>query len=159
MEHRDLITIFAVLATSFVSPMVLSFFTNRARRADKRLDWEREDETAKRAEKVAKDLQESNRRVAAAALVTNEKLDVIHTLVNSNVTKEMEARLEGSRRELAGLKEIIELRRSSGHEPTEESLAVIIATQDGIHELENDLADRRRQQKVVERQQQQHHQE
>jgi len=155
-------TVLVSLIVSVIAPLVLGFVTNWSRRQEKKLDWSRQDQVAAKAEKAAKDLIESNEKVAKLAKQTSDKIigkvDIIHTLVNSNVTKEMEARLEGSRRELVGLKEIMELRRGNGLPPTKEAEAIILATEEGIHELENDLADRRRQQKVVEQQQQQQQQ-
>jgi len=151
-------TVVAVLIGAVVGPVILNVLNNRARRKDKQEDWKREDMVAAKAAEAAKLLLAANERVASQAERANDKLDVIHTLVNSNVTKEMEARLEGSRRELAGLREIVELRKASGQEPTEEALATIISTEENVHELENDLADRRRQQTVVEQQQQQQQQ-
>ena len=114
-------------------------------RSNKREDWRRQDEVAKRAATVAVKLQENGVKI-------NDKLDIIHTLVNSNVTKEMEARLEGARRELVGLKEIIDLKRAAGSEPNKDTLASLISTEEGIHLLETDLQDRRRQQALVNQQ-------
>jgi hypothetical protein len=148
-----------------MGPLLLAALNNRARRKEKREDWARQDAVAEKAAEAATLLLAANERVAKDTRAQSVKLDaladgqaVIHTLVNSNVTKEMEARLEGSRRELIGLREIVELRQASGQQPSEQALAIILATEEGIHELENDLNDRRRQQKVVEAQQQQQQQ-
>jgi|GEM_PF-2731212 hypothetical protein len=146
------------VVVAIVAPVILALILGWQQRRAKREDWAREDAVAAKAAEAARLLLAANERVAETTQVTNDKLDVIHTLVNSNVTKEMEARLEGSRREVAALREIVELRKQSGQDPTEEALAAILSTEEGVHELENDLADRRRQQRVVEQQQQQQQQ-
>ena len=77
-------------------------------------------------------------------LVINTKLKVIHTLVNSNLSNAIQAEHDGLIRELAGLQELVSLKQAAGHEPSEETLAVIIATQERIKVLTTQLHDRER---------------
>jgi len=136
-----------------MGPLLLATLNNRARRKEKKEDWARQDAVAAKAAEAASLLLAANERVAKDTKAQSVKLDVIHTLVNSNVTIVLEARLEGSRRELAGLREIVELRRAAGQEPSEIALATIISTEETIHELEVELKERQRQQRLVEEQQ------
>jgi len=157
----------AVVLGPVILAVLTSFLNGRAKRADAKIrraekleDWARQDAVAEQAAEAATLLLAANERVAGNTEEQSRKLDdlrdgqqIIHTLVNSNVTREMEARLEGTRREIAGLKEIVELRKAAGQVPTKEALAAILVAEETVHSLEVDLADRRRQQEVVEAQQ------
>lgn len=74
--------------------------------------------------------------------VTNSKLDVIHKLVNSNMTAALQAERDATVRELAMMQEVIDLKRVAGHEPSPEALEAIVATKSKISELETTLMDR-----------------
>jgi hypothetical protein len=66
----------------------------------------------------------------------------IHTLVNSNLTAQMNDTLRATLRDLASLKEIVELKREQGIEPTPESQHLIEATTNEVGELRAKLRDR-----------------
>jgi enoyl-CoA hydratase/carnithine racemase len=132
------------------------------------MDWRRQDrlkesERKQRAEvarevKLAKEQVEhaaellvaSNEVVAAANAETHEQLRTIHTLVNSTLTAALKAELGATIRQLVSLREIVELKRAGGHEPTDDTLAEIETCQARIEELEANLEDRSRQQAIVE---------
>jgi hypothetical protein len=66
----------------------------------------------------------------------------IHTLVNSNLTAQMNDTLDATVRDLASLQEIVALKERDGREPTPEALQVIEATESRIGELRAKLRDR-----------------
>lgn len=120
----------AVLAifASVTAPVILMNRTAAMHREDRQADWARQDAIAAVA--------------AAANAKTNGKLDVIHTLVNSNMTAAMQAELDAIRREIVMMREVVALNLAAGREPTVEALAAIEATQVKITTLEAQLADR-----------------
>ena len=148
--HFDLTTILAVVATSLISPTILAYFTNRARRADKKLDWQREDEVAARAKRTAELLVENNERVAKTAKETNLKLDQIHTLVNSNMTAAMRAELEATIQKLQLMREIVARDKADNIKVLPEALKAIADVEIKIGELTATLNDRLRQTQIAE---------
>lgn len=96
----------------------------------------------RRQDEVARKLLIANERVANSTLLTNNKLDVIHTLVNSNMTAAMQSELDATVRELAMMREVIGLNRNAGREPTELTLAAINVTEDRVNELKAQLQTR-----------------
>lgn len=73
----------------------------------------------------------------------NGKLDVIHILVNSNMTAAMQAEYDATFRELAMMREVMELKKNAGLEPTLDVLTAINATQVKLAELAVALQDRK----------------
>lgn len=130
------------IITGAVAPLATVLIANRGRRKDKEQDWARQDAVAAQAAEAAKLLLAANERVAATAEAANAKLDVIHTLVNSNLTAAMQAELDATVRELAMMNEVIDLKRANGHEPSVNTLATVKATELRISELKATLADR-----------------
>lgn len=155
--------IVVALISAIVGPSVLAFFTGRQRANEKKLDWARQDEVAAQAAKAATALVEgqkeaaellvvANERVAEAAESTSAKLDVIHTLVNSNMTAAMQAELDATVREVAMMKEVIRLNQVAGSKPSADARATLKATEEKISELKATLSDRLKQTKVAEAQ-------
>ena len=138
----------AVLAifASVTAPLILAHRTALLHREDREADWARQDAVAaaarEAADKVARQLLVVDQRVHATAEKTNDKLDVIHTLVNSNMTAAMQAELDAIRREVVMMREVVALNLAAGREPTIETLAAIEATEEKILKLETQLADR-----------------
>ena len=141
--------------------------TAEEHRREKAEDWAREDAVAAKAAALAEAqrvaaakasadaaeaarlLAEQNRIVADTAALTIGKLDVIHTLVNSKMTEAMDNELAATRRELAGMLEIVRLREAAGSGPLPVAQQAIALTQSRIAELEHALDDRRRAATVV----------
>jgi len=102
--------------------------------------------SADKAAEAAALLLKSNEKVANTAAktaqVTSDKLDVIHTLVNSNMTAAMQSELDARRIALAQMLEIVELKRGNKLEPTKEVLEAIGSLKGKINELEAQLKDR-----------------
>ena len=82
------------------------------------------------------------RKLRKAAVATDKKLDVIHTLVNSTLTASIEAELAATRRALTAMTEVVQLRQDAGHEPSPETMAAIDAARVKIEHLEQTVADR-----------------
>ncbi len=131
----------AVTAT-VVSPLILAVITNSQHRRDRKEDWRRQDEVRDQAAKAAELLIISNNSTTNIANATNRKLDIIHTLVNSNMTAAMQAELDATVREVAMMKEVIALNIAAGRSPSSESEAAIKLTQGKINELKAALKDR-----------------
>ncbi len=125
--------IVAVPAT--LSPLAMAWFTARTKREEREQDWARQDIVAAR-------LLVSNKQVAENTRITNGKLDVIHMLVNSNMTAAMQNEHDAVIRELAMMREVIDLKRAAGQEPSIEVLAAIEATEAKIAELKIVLSER-----------------
>lgn len=160
-------TVWVALIVSLVAPAVMavltSILTTRNRRLEKAEDYARQDAVAAQAAEAAQLLVKrqdaaaakaaeaatllvaSNERVAKTSAETISKLDVIHALVNSNMTAAMQSEHDATVRELAMMMEVIELKRAAGREPSVEAIAAIESTRRKIVELDNILLDRSRQ--------------
>ncbi len=139
-------------AMAVLGQQLQSRSASKARREDKEEDWARQDAVASQAAKAAELLLAQNKVVAETATTTNEKLDVIHTLVNSNMTAAMQAEYDATVRELAMMREVIRLNKVAGTEPSVEATAAVDATEIKVGELKATLEDRLRQAQVVEKQ-------
>ena len=160
-----------VAALVLAGPLLLSWLTNRHVRQSKaddnaRLDLvaeraehaadllaERQDDAAEAAAVAARDLVAANAEVAAvaarAAEAVGDKLDVIHTLVNSSLTAAVQSELDATIRELAMMHEVIELRREAGKPRSPEREDAVAATEARIVEVRLQLDERARQQSVA----------
>lgn len=134
-----------VIASTFVSPLILA----RWNRRDKAEDFRRQDEVARQAREAAalllaeqkntaRLLLENNKVVAQSAAGVKSDLQAIHSFVNSDKTEAMV-------RELALLREIVALRKQGGEDPGPDILAEIA-------KLEEVIASRLETTKSVERQ-------
>jgi hypothetical protein len=106
-------------------------------------------EVAAKAAEAADLLLKSNAEVAATAKEQGAKLDVIHTLVNSNMTAAMQAEYDATLRELAMMKEVRDLRLEQGQKPTPDVIGAIAATEARASELKAQLDDRQKQAALV----------
>ena len=134
--------------TGVLTPAVLAYLSGRQRRADKQEDWARQDAVAEQAASAALLLLAANERVAKAAASTNDKLDVIHTLVNSNMTAAMQAELTAVEAQHAVLLEVIALKEASGASAVE-SRSTMRSLEGRIGELRATLTDRLEQTRVA----------
>lgn len=78
----------------------------------------------------------------AMAAEIGEQLRTIHYLVNSNLTKALRAELDATVREIAMMREVIELNKKAGRQPSAEAEQAVAATETRIRELRADLEDR-----------------
>ncbi len=138
-------TIFTALLISIIAPSILAFIQNYFRKKEKQLDWKREDDVAEKAREAAKLLLAANERVARNAEITNGKLDVIHTLVNSQMTSAMESELTACIAQEALMMEIIDIKggksNQSNHSPKHEEALAELGLK--ISELKSKLGDRK----------------
>lgn len=142
------------------SPLLLSVLTNRHAVFKQQMDYARQDEVARKAdevaanllarqtestraqEKVASLLINSNAKMVDTAQRHEDKLDQIHTLVNSNMTAQMQKELDSALSNLVLLDEIVELRHEAGKEAKAETLTAIEKTKARISVLQIELKDR-----------------
>jgi hypothetical protein len=125
----------ATVLTAAVAVILLGgFMSYNAYRKETR-DNSRQDIVADRVALVAKILQENSTSI-------NGQLERIHTLVNSNMTAQMEDSLASKKAELAALIEVRTLKEAAGLDPTAEARAVIKETTEAIARKEAELADR-----------------
>ncbi len=142
-----------LIVTAIGAPMLLAHQLNGARLKEKQEDWAREDAVAAKAEEAARLLVASNERAATSSEQANNKLDIIHTLVNSNMTSAMEAQLVALQGQLVMMNRLAEI-----EDPTIDEAAAIKAVIAQIAELTAALSDRLSATKKVEQQQQQQQQ-
>jgi len=160
----DAVLISAIVAVSTAVQLVL---TSRAKRKEKDQDYAREDAVAKQAAEAARLLVErqdamASKAAEAARLLavntaavtetahvaaesaqrTSDKLDVIHILVNSNMTAAMQAELDATVREAAMIQEVMDLKMAAGTQPAVEALAALESARKKIGELGAALKDR-----------------
>jgi len=109
----------------------------------------RQDAIAAKAEEAAALLLDANERVAHTAEVTQEKLDEIHILVNSNMTAAMQAELTAMEEVLAMRVELAEERSAAGQAPRPDLVASITTARDKVAELRAALSDRLTQTKIA----------
>ena len=83
-------------------------------------------------------------RVAVRAADVEDKLDVVHTLVNGSLTHAMQTELDAEISNLVGLREIVELRRALNHAPSTEALDLITAKEAKVADLKLKIAERLR---------------
>jgi hypothetical protein len=146
---NNIITTLIVAFGVVVGPLLLAYLTGRQRRTEKIEDYKRQDAVAAQAAEAARLLLASNRQAAAVAQMTNTKLDVIHTLVNSTLTAAIEAQLDATVQQLAMMRQVVALAGNGEMGPSDESLA---AVESKIAELRVSLSDRMEQTRVAEAQ-------
>lgn len=133
-----------------VSPLLIARQINKNARETKELDWEREDIVAEKAAEAARLVVERQlaldaktdevaRLVATSTTTTNDQLEKIHGLVNSQLTQAVRSELAATRDTLALMSELIANHRASGIEPSVEVLASFKGRESKIAELEETL--------------------
>jgi hypothetical protein len=147
------IVIVVALFTSVTAPLFLNYLTQRDRRAEKEAEWERQDEVAQRlldAQKETIKATDAVKKEAAAQAeiraadnkAIGEKLEVIRVDVNSNMTAAKQEALDSTEAQLVLMREVVDMKRAQGKEPSSESLAAIKAAEDRINEMKAELKDR-----------------
>jgi len=143
------VSVAGVIFASITAPLILAHRTERMHREDQLSDYQRQDAVAKAAadaaaaaHKAATVIQEHTAVTVVKLNDANEKLDVIHGLVNSNMSAAMQSELDALVTSLAMMREVIDLKRSGGSEPTEESLIALRDTEAKISELKTTVAER-----------------
>lgn len=137
----DYTVVVLALISAIITPVVVAWIMWRGWK----LNWERQD-------KVALALIQQNAIVAAANRVQNAKLDVIHTLVNSEMTAAKQSEHDARSNELVALLEAVDVRRLQGREPTTEGQTYLAGLRSRIAALRVELDERQRLQKLVDAQ-------
>lgn len=109
-----------------------------------RLNEERQDRLENQTAQAARLLVINNEAVHEASVATQEKLEVIHTLVNDKLTAAMKGRLASDVLALVTLRRVAEL--------TKEDQRVIAVLNSDITELQDELAARAEAQAIVDKQ-------
>lgn len=145
-------TVIVAVIAAVVGPGIMMLLSTHVRRSEKAQDWARQDEVAAKAARAVAVAEEVAAGTATLLVESNNKLDVIHTLVNSSLTAAMQSELDAVIEKLALKKENIELKAAAGQEPSPETVLAIEATTDRIGELRAGLSDRLRQARIVDEQ-------
>jgi uncharacterized membrane protein YhiD involved in acid resistance len=158
-ESIALITLGAA-SVAAVAPIASLLVTWMIRSREKKVDWERQDKVAAKAEDAATAVRQRQEAVAAqvaeaARLLleaqaetsrqnaeTQGKLNQIHTLVNSNLTREMQDRLIALMGQVYLTKEIIRVNQMNNIEPNDETKASLRNLEAVVAGLQASLAER-----------------
>lgn len=156
-EQNTLAIALLIPILGVVSPLLIAGQINRNSRAQKVLDWEREDKVAARAEAVAAKAAEAAelvikrqealdaktdevaRLVASSTNETNTQLQKIHGLVNSQYTEAIKSELSATQDTLAMMSELIANNKKAGIEPTLQMESAFRGREAKIAELEETL--------------------
>lgn len=139
-----------MVLVSILIPIGTMFFQARNSLAEREAEWRRQDlfETRRvqRYDITASTLVMASKATAEATIMArtevNDKLDTMHTLLNSSIsskTRALQRELDSTLRELALMIELLDIKRSIGKEPTAESLAAISVAEHSISDLRADL--------------------
>lgn len=134
--------VIVALLTSTIGPMALSWLNNRQARLARIEDMKRQDAVAVKAAEALDVAKQSQQAIVAATVQTNDKLDVIHALVNSNLTLALQGELDATVRELALMRELIALHRLHGSDPSSEAKEAMAHTAARITSLQAQVNDR-----------------
>ena len=134
--HTDNIMIALIVAVpATLSPILLAILTNYNRHKERAEDRADREKVALQAAEAARLLAQSQIEVAKTARETNDKLDVIHVAVNSNMTASMEG-------ELKALRDLLNLLQATRNGRPYIDQVSIEVTKDKILELTAKLEDR-----------------
>jgi hypothetical protein len=160
VDPASVISLIAVavvaIFSSVTAPIILSHRTERMHREDQLEQYRREDEVAREAKITAQALagqqdtiirqqKETSRDARETAQKTDGKLDVIHGLVNSTLSAAMTSEMDALVTSAAMMREVMDLKKSMGREPSREAVIALQSTEAKIAELRTALADRTKQ--------------
>jgi uncharacterized membrane protein YhiD involved in acid resistance len=110
--------------------------------AANRAERERQEAVARQAAEAAKLLLEAQEKTSQQNTETQGKLNQIHTLVNSNLTREMQERLVALKGQIYLTKEVIRLNKQNKIEPNGETETALRNLEAVASNLETSLAER-----------------
>jgi hypothetical protein len=131
-------TVIAVVA----APAIMATIQYAFQRGMKKQDWARQDVVAERVEQAARILKDTTAHTDATLVELKTGQKQIHTLVNSNLTSEMQSRKDSIERELVSLNELVSLKRKLRVKPNPRTLVAIKTAEASLAELELQLEDR-----------------
>jgi len=147
-EPTVIIALFVLISAvvSVVSPLILSKMQASQRHDEKEEDWKRQDQVAEKAAEAAALLKEFNENAITASKKTDEsnglihsQLTVIHALVNSSLTAQIQATLDSTKRELILMQEVVDMKEGSGKQVLGVARRAMELTELKISELEGQL--------------------
>jgi hypothetical protein len=139
----SLIAFGTVLLTGTLAPVTIAIVQYRIGRAERRETNARLDEVARQAKDVAHSQATVAEAAKQATIVVSDKLDVVHGLVNSQLSAALQAEHDALVAQLALMGELIAERKGEkGEIPTAHTLAVMETISNRIAELKTLLADR-----------------
>jgi hypothetical protein len=118
LTNQQVFIALVVAVSSTFGPVLIGWVAYFLRQKEKREEYARQDEVARR-------LESAQKATVAARGVMNNKLDEIHELVNSNMTAALLSERSALNGQLTLMYEIIALRRMSRQEPSKETLLTI----------------------------------
>lgn len=132
-----------------VSAIGVPLITSWIRSREKKMDWIRQDEVAKRVHEAsvkvagaADLLVESNAKVATAAEANSGKIAEIFHMVDGQMTVTMQESLNSKKATLALMREVVALKQGKDIQPTVQTLATIEALERQITEATTAIAER-----------------
>jgi hypothetical protein len=106
-------------------------------------------ETIRRTDEVARLTAQQAAKAEAKLDDHSGKLDVIRGLVDGAMTAALQSELDALLTSLAMMREVMDLKKSGGHDPTPQAITALHATEAKIAELRVTIADRLRQAEAV----------
>lgn len=143
---------FIALLGTIGSPLIVSYYNNKGTDKLAAIALAASKKASQDAAEAARLLLTTNTKASSERKSLSDKIDIIHTQTNSNLTVAKQAEFDSATRELASLRELTELRAATGGKPSEATAAAIIATEKALEGLSRELKDRKDQAKLVEKQ-------
>jgi hypothetical protein len=144
VESAETIGLYTLAAASVaaVAPILSLIVNAKLRHKEKLEDYARQDIVAAQAAQAAALLLAAQAKTTSQNVETQGKLNQIHTLVNSNLTKEMGERLVSLRAQVILSREVIRLNRHNGLEPDEAARSALSNLETAVSSLETALRER-----------------
>jgi hypothetical protein len=154
---------------AIVAPLFLILVTNHQRRTDREAEWAHQEKVAK-AEALAEartlgltivgngDMTAAEVRAQISKSrsdklkAVSDKVDVVHTFVNSEQTAGLQRDLDAAVDRAAMLRQNYSLLERLGEEPNPKALGIITAADERVRTLQAEVAERHRVMELVERQ-------
>ena len=130
------------IVVAMVVPLLIALRIDARMKAYRDVDSARADVVGSKLVALETMTDAAERRAQADATHTTSALEVIHGLVNSQMTTVMQEALDARRGQLVTMVEIVDLKKADGREPSKEALAHIESARSKIQELEQAIADR-----------------
>jgi hypothetical protein len=145
-----IVAIPTTLAGTF-TPIVLEWIKKQARLEERTMDIAALKAVADKADEAAVLLKRNTAAAVEAAADTHGQLRVIHTLVNSQMTEAMQAKLDALEGQALLMREVMTMKKAQGQKPNPEAVAALRVVDDKIAEQKAALADRLRQSKLADK--------
>lgn len=129
---------------SAITPIVMSILASRQRAAEKKADNQRADEIADRLAVANVMASVAAKEAVVAAKTTNEKLDIIHILVNSTLTAAIQAAYDAKVAAGVVLRRLIGAEQAAGRVVNVDDAVLLRVLDAEIAELRVKLAGRAR---------------